>query len=157
MSRIKLLTLLLCLASLTACPYSFTLDGKMGRKNIALEATANNTYLLNAGVTFDTYLQRNFSTMGILADKDARYFLKCTIVSSSRERISTPSTSTSDQYRLNVRVLVRLVDNTSKVIWESTFADFGTFSGGSQDEDALPEASNRISLQIARAVTALNL
>jgi hypothetical protein len=148
---------LLCLISLAACPYSFTLDGKMGQKNIALEATANNTHLLNAGVTFDTYLQRNFSMMGLLAGKDARYFLKCTIVSSSRERISTPSSTTPDQYRLNVRVHAQLTDHTGKKVWDSNFADFGTFSEGGQDEDALDEASNRISLQIARAATALNL
>jgi hypothetical protein len=148
---------LLFLTSVAACPYSFTLDGKMGQKNIALEATANNTHLLNAGVTFDTYLQRNFSMMGLLAAKDAKYFLKCTIVSSSRERISTPSSITSDQYRLNVRVHARLVDTAGKTIWESSFTDFGTFSEGGQDEDALEEASKRISLEIARAATVLNL
>jgi len=148
---------LLCLASVAACPYSFTLDGKMGQKNIALEATANNTHLLNAGITFDTYLQRNFSMMGLLAAKEAKYFMKCTIVSSTRERISTPSSSTSDQYRLNVRVHARLADISGKTIWESDFTDFGTFSEGGQDEDALDEASKRISLEIARAATALNL
>lgn len=148
---------MLCLASIAACPYSFTLDGKMGKKNIVMEATANNTHLLNAGDTFDTYLQRNLSMMGLMAEKDARYFLKCTIMSSSRERISAPSSTTSDQYRLNVRVHAVLLDNTGKTIWSSDFIDFGTFSEGGQDEDALDEASKRISLEIARALTVLDL
>jgi len=64
---------------------------------------------------------------------------------------------TNDRYRLNLQVLAKLSDNSGKVLWQSTFTDYGTFSEGGQDEDALDEASRRITLQIARAVTALNI
>jgi hypothetical protein len=148
---------LLCLTSVTACPYNFVLDGGLGEKKIALEASTNQTHLLDAGIVFDTFLQRSFSSLGLLAVKEPRYSLKCFIVSSTRERVTAPSITTNDRYRLNLQVLAKLSDNSGKVLWQSTFTDYGTFSEGGQDEDALDEASRRITLQIARAVTALNI
>jgi hypothetical protein len=148
---------LLCLTSVTACPYSFVLDGGLGEKKIALEATTNQTHLLDAGIVFDTFLQRSFSSQGLNAVKDPRYFLQCFIVSSTRERITSPSLTTNDQYRLNVSVLAKLRDSTGKVLWQSTFTDYGTFSEGGQDEDALNEACPRITQKIAQTVTALNI
>jgi hypothetical protein len=129
----------------------------MGNKDIGLQATTNQTHLLNGGIVFDTYLQRNLSTMGLLAVKDQRYYLQCSILSSTRERITSPSLTTNDRYRLNVSVHAKISDPTGKVMWQSTFTDYGTFAEGGQDEDALNEASNRISQDIARAVTSLNL
>jgi hypothetical protein len=157
MSLIRLLILLLCLSSFTACPYSFVLDGGLGEKMIALQATTNQTHLLDAGMVFDTYLQRTFASMGLLAVKDPRYSLQCSILSSTRERITSPAQNASDRYRLNVSVLVKINDTTGKLMWQSTFTDYGTFAEGGQDEDALPAASTRLSQDIGRAVTALNL
>ncbi len=105
----------------------------------------------------DSYLERSFSSMGLLSQKAPQYSLKCSIVSTSRERITSESLKTTDRYRLNITVLATLSDMGGKTMWHSTFTDQGTFSEGGVDEDALDEACREISLQIARAVATLSL
>jgi hypothetical protein len=157
MLRIRLLISLLCLTSFIACGYSFVLEGTQGEKKIALDPSKNQTHLREAGMILDSYLERSFSSMGLLSAKDPRHFLKCSIVSSSRERITSNSLKTTDRYRLIIQVLVQLSDISGKAVWQSTFTDQGAFSEGGQDEDALDEACRQISLQIARAVASLTL
>jgi len=155
MSRIRLLISLLCLTSVIACSYGFVLDGATGGKKIALEQSVNQTHLQEAGMILDTYIERTFSSMGLLWAKDPQYFLKCSIASSWRERITSKSLQRTDRYRLNLRVLAKLTDAGGKAVWQSSFTDNGTFSEGGRDEDGLDEACRKISQQIARAVATL--
>ncbi|HPS93353.1 MAG TPA: LPS assembly lipoprotein LptE [Deltaproteobacteria bacterium] len=146
---------MLCLTSVIACSYGFVLDGATGGKKIALEQSVNQTHLQEAGMILDTYIERTFSSMGLLWTKDPQYFLKCSIVSSWRERITSKSLQRTDRYRLNIRVLAKLTDAGGKAVWQSSFTDNGTFSEGGRDEDGLDEACRKISQQIARAVATL--
>jgi len=146
---------LLCLTSVIACSYGFVLDGAIGGKKIALDQSVNQTHLQEAGMILDTYIERTFSSMGLLRPKDPQYFLKCSIVSSWRERITSKSLQRTDRYRLNIRVLAKLTDAGGKAVWQSSFTDNGTFSEGGRDEDGLDEACRKISQQIARAVATL--
>lgn len=155
MSRIRLLILLLCLTSVIACSYGFVLDGAAGGKKIALEQSVNQTHLQEAGMILDTYTERTFSSMGLLGTKDPQYFLKCSLVSSWRESITSKSLQRTDRYRLNIRVLAKLTDAGGKAVWQSSFTDYGTFPEGGRDEDGLDEACRKISQQIARAVATL--
>lgn len=157
MSRIKLLILLFLLASLSSCRYGFVPEGSRAGKDIALEPSVNRTYLREAGLMLDSQLERAFASMGMLASDEPRQRLSCSIVSARRERTTTGSLSSTDRYRLYIRVLVRLSDSTGTVIWQQTFSDQGAFSEGGQDEDALEEACRQVSLQIVRAVASLEL
>jgi hypothetical protein len=157
MSRIRLLTLLLCLASLIACSYGFVLDGKPGDKKLSLAPSANQTHLREGSMALDSALERTFSAMGMLSEKNPRYQLRCSIISSSSERITSESIKRTDRYRLTIQVLARLSDASGKVVWQSTFTDQGAFSEGGQDEDGLDEACNRVSQQISRAIASQSL
>ena len=157
MSQTRLLISLLLLASLFSCSYGFVLEGTHGGEKIALDPSTNKTHLREAGMILDSYLERSFSSMGLLSQKAPQYSLICSIVSTSRERITSESLKKADRYRLNITVVATLSDTGGKVVWHSTFTDQGTFSEGGQDEDALDEACREISLQIARAVATLSL
>lgn len=144
------------LGSLISCRYGFVPEGTETGKNIALEPSTNRTYLTEAGMVLDAQLERAFSDLGLLGTGDLRQHLSCSIVSARRERITAGSLTSLDRYRLYLTVLVSLSETSGRVVWQKTFSDQGSFTESEQDEDALVEACRKVSLQIARAVAALN-
>ncbi len=156
MCRIRLLTLLLCLVSILSCGYSFVLDGGTSKIRVSLEPSSNQTLLREAGMILDSSLETALDSMGMLA-KDSQHSLQCTLVSSSRQGITSSSLSSDDRYRLNISVSARITDAQGKKVWSSTFTDQGGYSEGGQPEDALDEACTQVSLQIARAIASLSL
>jgi len=158
MSRTRSSILLLLLASsLCSCTYGFVLEGAGGDKRIALDPSTNKTHLREAGIVLDSSLEQAFASMGMISERDPQQRLSCSLVSSSRERITSASIQSGDRYRLRISVLAKLCDTSGKVLWQETFSDTGTFQMGGQDEDGLDEACRQVSLQIARAVSVLKL
>jgi hypothetical protein len=158
MSRTRSLILLLLLASsLISCRYGFLPEGAEGGRKIALDPSTNKTHLREAAIVLDSFLEQSFASMGMISNKDVKYRLTCTMVSSSRETITSNSIKSGNRYRLTISVLANLSDTSGKSLWQATFSDTGTFSEGGQDEDALDEACRLVSLQIARAVAVLQL
>lgn len=157
MCRIKLLILLLPLISILGCGYSFVLDKGAPTIKLTLEPSVNATPLREAGMTLDANLERVLSSMGMLKSTDDMHVLRCTLVSTSRQTITSTSLSSDDRYRLVISVSARLTDAQGKKVWESKFSDDGTYSQGGQPEDALDEACSEVSLQIARAIASLSL
>ena len=153
----SLILLLLLASSLICCRYGFLPEGVEGGRKIALDPSTNKTHLREAAIVLDSFLEQAFASMGMISDKDTKYRLTCSMVSSSRERITSISLKSGDRYRLTVSVLAKLSDASGKALWQATFSDTGTFSEGGQDEDALDEACRQVSLQIARAVAVLQL
>ncbi len=156
LTRSSILLLLLA-SSLFSCTYGFVLDGAGGDKKILLDPSTNNTHLREAGIVLDSCLEQAFASMGMISNKDPQHRLSCSMVSSSRDRITSTSIKSDDRYRLTISVLAKLSDTSGKVLWQATFTDTGTFSVGGQDEDALDEACRQVSLQIARSVAVLKL
>jgi hypothetical protein len=153
MFRTRSLILLLLLASsLVSCRYGFLPEGVEGGIKIALDPSTNKTHLREAGIVLDSFLEQTFASMGMISNKDPKYRLLCSIVSSSRETITSVTLKSGNRYRLTINVLAVLSDASGKTVWQATFSDTGTFSEGGQDEDALDEACRQVSLQIARAV-----
>ena len=152
----SLISLLLC-ASLSACGYSFVLDGKMTARKFVMEASANRTSLIDAGTILDASLERTLSSMGMLASGEGSGTVRATLVSFSTETVTAPSLSSPDRYRLHIRVTARVTDAQGKELWSMSFTDTGTFSEGGRTEDALEEASRRVSLQMARALASAGL
>jgi hypothetical protein len=158
MSQTRSLILLLLLASsLISCRYGFLPEGTEGGRKVTLDPSTNKTHLREAGIVLDSFLEQAFASMGMISNKDPEYRLICSMVSSSRERITSITLKGGDRYRLTVSVLANLSDASGKALWQATFFDTGTFSEGGQDEDALDEACRQVSLQIARAVAVLQL
>jgi hypothetical protein len=153
----SLILLLLLASSLICCRYGFLPEGAEGGRKVALEPSTNKTHLREAGIVLDSSLEQAFASMGMISTKDVKYRLTCTMVSSSRETITSITIKTGNRYRLTVSVLANLSDASGKSLWQATFSDTGTFSEGGQDEDALDEACRLVSLQIARAVAVLQL
>ncbi|HVN71762.1 MAG TPA: LPS assembly lipoprotein LptE [Desulfomonilia bacterium] len=148
---------MLLLNILVSCRYGFVLEGTEGGKRIALDPSTNNTHLREAGIVLDSYLEQALASMGMLSPKNPEQRLVCSLVASSRTRITSASLKAQDRYRLTINVLAKLSNTSGKVIWQYTFTDTGTFTEGGQDEDALDEACRQVSLQIARALAALQL
>ncbi|VFU14564.1 conserved exported hypothetical protein [anaerobic digester metagenome] len=158
MSRIRLLTLLLLSASLTACGYSFVLDGGAGgSQDFALRPSTNQTTLIEAGMILDTELERTLSSMGMLAPESGEHILHCTLTSYSSQAITSPSLSSDDRYRLTIHVTARVLNAQGKEVWTMGFSDQGTYPERGAEEDGIEEASRRVSLQIARALAAVSL
>lgn len=152
----SLISLLLC-ASLSACGYSFVLDGKPAAGKFVMEASANRTSLIDAGTILDASLERTLSSMGMLASGESPRTVRATLVSFSTETVTAPSLSSPDRYRLHIRVTTRVTDTQGKELWSMSFTDTGTYSEGGRTEDALEEASRRVSLQMARALASAGL
>jgi outer membrane lipopolysaccharide assembly protein LptE/RlpB len=157
MYRIRLLILLLSLISLAGCGYSFVLDKNAAAVKVALEPSSNETSLREAGMILDSNLERVLASMGILDSRYNLHFLQCTLVSTSKQNITSTSLSSSDRYRLIIRVSAKLMDAQGKKVWSSTFTDEGTYSQGGQPEDALDQACSEVSQQIALALVSLRL
>lgn len=157
MCRIKLLILFLFLGSITGCGYSFVLDKGASTIQVALEHSVNQTSLREAGMILDSSLEHALSSMGMLKSADDVHTLRCTIVSTSRQSITSTSLSSNDRYRLIISVSAELTDVQGKKVWQAKFSDDGTYTEGGQPEDALDEACSEVSLQIARAIAALDL
>lgn len=157
MCRTRLLTLLLLCASLSACGYSFVLDGKTTSEKYALKSSQNKTSLIDGGTVLDSSMEMTLSSMGMLASGASRLTVHNTLASFSTETITAPSLSSSDRYRLHITVNTRVTDGTGKELWSMSFTDTGSFSQGGRAEDGLDEAARRISLQIARALASLSL
>jgi hypothetical protein len=158
MSLIRLLILLLLPISLTACSYSFVLDGgEAGAQTFALRPSTNGTTLIEAGMTLDNELERTLSSMGMLAPESDVNVLHCTISSYSSQAVSSPSLSSDDRYRLTIHVAARVLDVQGKEVWKMGFSDQGAYPERGAEEDGLEEACRRVSLQIARALAALPL
>ena len=157
MSRIRLLTLLLLSASLTACGYSFVLDGGAGgSQDFALRPSTNQTTLIEAGMILDTELERTLSSMGMLAPESGEHILHCTLTSYSSQAITSPSLSSDDRYRLTIHVTARALNAQGKDVRTMGFYQ-GTYPERGAEEDGIEEASRRVSLQIARALAAVSL
>jgi hypothetical protein len=156
MCRTRLLILLLLCASLTACGYSFTLDGRATAEKFVMEASANRTQLIDAGTVLDANLERTLTSMGMLASGPSPLTVHTTLTSFSTEMISAPSMSSSDKYRLHISVACRVTGLQGKDVWAMSFTDTGTYTEGGRAEDALDEACGRVSLQIARALATLS-
>ena len=157
MSRTRLLTLSLLCASILSCSYSFVLDGKRSMEKYALAPSRNGTTLIDAGAILDASLERTFTSMGMVDPKGTIHTLKSTISSYTVQTVTSPSLSSSDRYRLIVSVNVRVTDEKGKELWQMNFSDTGTFSQGGRAEDALPEAFDRVSQQIARTLVSVTL
>lgn len=157
MCRTKSLILLLLCASIAACGYSFVLDGKYSTQKFVLAPSKNDTSLINAGMTFDAELEKTLSSMGMLARGGTDYTLRTTLVSSSVQAITSTSLSTKDRYRLTLGATATVMDAQGKEAWKMSFSGTGTFAERGQAEDALGEASRRVSLEIARALASLTL
>ena len=90
MSQTRSLILLLLLASsLISCRYGFLPEGTEGGRKIALDPSTNKTHLREAGIVLDSFLEQSFASMGMISNKDAKYRLTCSMVSSSRETITS--------------------------------------------------------------------
>ncbi|MBN2298160.1 MAG: hypothetical protein JXM72_06175 [Deltaproteobacteria bacterium] len=122
-----------------------------------MEPSVNQTLLREAGMILDSHLETALDSMGMLESKDSVHTLQCTLVSTSRQTITSSSLSSDDRYRLNISVSATIIDAQGKKVWSSTFTDQGAYSEGGQPEDALDEACSQVSLQIARAVASLSL
>jgi hypothetical protein len=157
MCRTRSLTLLLLCASIAGCGYSFTLDGRMSTEKYVMEASTNKTHLIDANTILDTNMERTLSSMGMLASGSGHLTMRNTLASFSTEMVTAPSISSSDRYRLQITVTTHVVDAQGKVLWSMSFNDTGTYSEGGRAEDALDEACNRVSLQIARALASITL
>ena len=153
----SLILLLLLASSLISCRYGFLPEGIESGRKVTLDPSTNKTHLREAGIVLDSFLEQAFASMGMISNKEAKYRLTCSMVSSSRETITSITTTTGNRYRLTVSVLANLSDASGKSLWQATFSDTGTFSEGGQDEDALDEACRQVSLKIARAVAVLQL
>lgn len=148
---------MLPLISILGCGYSFVLDKGAPTIKVALESSLNETPLREAGMILDANLERVLSSMGMLESTDNIHVLRCALVATSRQTITSTSLSTDDRYRLIISVSAHLMDTQGKKVWEAKFSDDGTYSQGGQPEDALDEACSEVSLQIARAITSLRL
>lgn len=148
--------MLLCV-SITACGYSFILDGKAGTHKFLLKPSVNATSLIQGGMILDASLERTLSSMGMLASSGTPYTLHSTLASYSNQAITTTSLATNDRYRLLVSVVASVTDAQGKEVWKMSFSDTGTYAQGGQAEDALEEASRRVSEQIGRALASLTL
>jgi hypothetical protein len=157
MCRTRSLTLLLLCTSITACGYSFVLDGKVSTEKYVMEASTNKTSLIDAGTVLDSNLERTLSSMGMLASGTGRLTVHSTLASFSTETVTAPSMSASDRYRLHITVISSVTGAQGKELWGMSFTDTGTYSEGGRAEDALEEACGRVSLQIARALASLSL
>ncbi len=157
MSRTRLLISLLLCASLLSCSYSFVLDGKMSTEKYTLAPSRNATALIDAGPILDANLERTLTSMGMVAPKGSVHTLQSTISSFTVQTVTSPSLSSSDRYRLIISVNVRVTDEKGKELWQMNFSDTGTFSQGGRAEDALPEAFDRVSQQIARTLVSVTL
>ena len=148
---------MLFLSSITGCGYSFVLDKTAPTIHVSLEPSANETPLREAGMILDANLERVLSSMGMLGSTDNIHVLRCTLVSASRQTITSTSLSSDDRYRLVISVSADLMDAQGKKVWKAKFSDDGTYSQGGQPEDALDEACSEVSLQIARTIASLSL
>jgi len=158
MCRIRLLILLLLsLISLISCGYSFVLDKQSPKIRVKLLASENRTSLREAGMILDSHLEKTLSSMDMLSRKAPHKTMACSIISTSHRAITSTSISSDDRYRLTITVSAEIKDHTGNTIWRSRFTDQGTYAQGGQEEDALDEACEEISLQIARTVTSLQL
>jgi len=155
MCRTRSLILLLLCASLTACGYSFVLDGKVSTEKYNMEATVNRTSLVDAGTILDAHLERTLSSMDMLAPDESRLTLHTTLASFSTETVTAPSVTSTDRYRLHISVACRITDAQGKELWTMKFRDTGTFAEGGRAEDALDEAGRRVSQQIALTLASL--
>jgi hypothetical protein len=153
----SLILLLLLASSLVCCRYGFLPEGIEGGRKVALDPSTNKTHLREAAIVLDSFLEQSFASMGMTSNKDTKLRLTCSMISSSRETITSNTNTTGNRYRLTISVLAKLSDASGKALWQATFSDTGTFAEGGQDEDALDEACRQVSLQIARAVAVLQL
>lgn len=157
MYRARLLILLLLPVSLAGCWYSFVPDGFEGGRAYALKPSTNSTALLEAGMTLDENLERTLSSMGMLAPQGGDLSLHCTLVSYSSYAVTSSSLTTDDRYRLTIRVRARILDEQGKERWSMSFSDQGAYPEQGSEEDGIDEACRRVSLQVARALAALEL
>lgn len=148
---------MLFLGSITGCGYSFVLDSGTPTIQVTLEHSVNQTPLREAGMVLDASLEEVLSSMGMLKSADDNPTLRCTLVSTSRQTITSTSLSSNDRYRLVISVSAELTDTQGKRLWKARFSDDGTYAEGGQPEDALDEACSEVSLQIARAIATLSL
>ncbi len=148
---------MLLFLSAASCSYSFILDGKTSGQKFLLEPSANATSLIQGGMVLDANLERVLSSMGMLASEISPYTLHSTLASYTNQAITSTSLSTSDRYRLLITVTVRITNSEGKEIWRMSFTDTGTYAEGGQAENALEEASRRVSEQIGRALASLTL
>jgi hypothetical protein len=157
MYRTKLLILSLLCVSAVSCSYSFVLDGKRSTEKYTLAPSKNGTTLIDAGAILDANLERTLTSMGMIAPKGSIHTLESTLSSYTVQTVTSPSLSSRDRYRLLIYVAVRITDEKGKDLWHMGFSDTGTFSQGGRAEDALPEAFERVSQQIARALVSVTL
>jgi hypothetical protein len=157
MYRTKLLILLLLCASSLSCSYSFVLDGKRSTEKYTLAPSKNGTSLIDAGAILDANLERTLTSMGMIAPKGSIHTLESTLSAYTVQTVTSPSLSSRDRYRLLIYVTARITDEKGKDLWHMNFSDTGTFSQGGRAEDALPEACERVSQQIARALASVTL
>ncbi len=158
MSRIKSLILLLSsLLALSACGYSFVLDGGGNLKEVSLRASLNQTFLRSAGLELDSALEDALSSMGLNSSADGIPTLTCTLAGATSHTITSEYIDTGDRYRLMVTVRAELKDPEGKLLWQSSFSDDGTYADGGSEEDALAEACQGVAEQIARQLAALKL
>ncbi|MGC9325106.1 MAG: LPS assembly lipoprotein LptE [Desulfomonilia bacterium] len=124
---------------------------------VLLGPSMNRTSLIEAGMILDSQLEKELASMGLLSSSEDVPLLECTIVSTSRERITSSSLQQTDRYRLIISVLAELRDRSGTVLWRSRFTDEGVYLEGGQDEDALEEACRAVAQQIARTLAAVSL
>lgn len=157
MSRTRLLILLLSLVSLSACGYTFVLDGNRsaGAVHYTLAPSANTTALREAALILDGALEERLSGLNLLGDADGQPRITCTITGTSVQEITSVSLGSEDRYRLNLTVLARVDDSAGKEFWRHSFTDEGTFTDRGQEEDALEEASLAVADRIARRLLTL--
>ncbi len=148
---------MLLLLSTASCSYSFILDGKKSEQKFLLEPSANATTLIQGGMILDANLERTLSSMGMIASGSSTYTLHSTLASYTNQAITSTSLSTKDRYRLIITVTARIRNSQGKVVWSMSFTDTGTYAEGGQAENALDEASRRVSEQIALALASLTL
>ena len=148
---------MLCLSSLAACAYSFVLDQNTSSLRVALASSENRTTLIDAEMVLNTNLEIALASMGLLSFSGDIPVLQCSLVSSTRERITSSSADETARYRLMIEVAAELRDQANNALWRSRFNDEGTYLEGGQEEDALEEACRGISQQIARTLASLTL
>ncbi|MCD6570007.1 MAG: hypothetical protein J7L53_04830 [Deltaproteobacteria bacterium] len=122
--------------------------------------TRNETNLVGAGMTMDASLERALASMGMLSGSPVAEdvpSIRCIIQSTTIQEITSSSKSTSDRYRLIVRVRAELINQDGDIVWKSIFKGEGTYSAKGQEEDALEDACKEISLDISRAIACLTL
>jgi Lipopolysaccharide-assembly len=156
MSLTKSLILLFSLASLFGCGYTFVLKGSGNLGQVSILPSSNQTSLRGANMVLDSNLENKLAAMGVFSHQDNLPRLRCTIVSSSSQEI-TSNRLAANRFRLTLTVKAEIVDLSGKVIWQAHFADDGYYASGGQEENALEDACQKIADRIAQAIGSIKI